>query len=133
MDEDKCTQCGTPAPPGAKYCESCGAPLLLAAASQPAEVKHADEDKCAQCGTPAPPGAKYCESCGAPLAAVTQPVQGPAAAEPAAVYTAPRAQAPYSAPGVEMPYQGVAIRFVALLIDAIILGIITSAISLVAV
>ena len=142
-DEDKCAQCGTPAPPGAKYCESCGAPLLLAAASQPAEVKHADEDKCAQCGTPAPPGAKYCESCGAPLAAVTQPVQGPtavtqpvqgpAAAEPAAVYTAPRAQAPYSAPGVEMPYQGVAIRFVALLIDAIILGIITSAISLVAV
>jgi len=143
VDEDKCAQCGTPAPPGAKYCESCGAPLLLAAASQPAEVKHADEDKCAQCGTPAPPGAKYCESCGAPLAAVTQPVQGPtavtqpvqgpAAAEPAAVYTAPRAQAPYSAPGVEMPYQGVAIRFVALLIDAIILGIITSAISLVAV
>jgi uncharacterized RDD family membrane protein YckC/predicted amidophosphoribosyltransferase len=132
-DEDKCAQCGTPAPPGAKYCESCGAPLLLAAASQPAEVKHADEDKCAQCGTPAAPGAKFCESCGAPLAAVTQPVQGPAAAEPAAVYTAPRAQAPYSAPGVEMPYQGVAIRFVALLIDAIILGIITSAISLVAV
>jgi len=132
-DEDKCAQCGTPAAPGAKFCESCGAPLLLAAASQPAEVKHADEDKCAQCGTPAPPGAKYCESCGAPLAAVTQPVQGPAAAEPAAAYTAPRAQAPYSAPGVEMPYQGVAIRFVALLIDAIILGIITSAISLVAV
>jgi len=38
VDEDKCAQCGTPAPPGAKYCESCGAPLLLAAASQPAEV-----------------------------------------------------------------------------------------------
>jgi len=31
----------------------------------------------------------------------------------------------YSAPSVEMPYQGVAIRFVALLIDAIILGIVS--------
>ena len=100
-----------------------------------------EDEKCAQCGTPAAPGAKFCESCGAPLvavaqpvqgpAAVTQPVQGPAATEPAAAYTAPRAQMPYPAPVVEMPYQGVAIRFVALLIDAIILGIITSVISLV--
>ncbi|MGB9370849.1 MAG: RDD family protein [Halobacteriota archaeon] len=94
-----------------------------------------DEDKCAQCGTPAAPGAKFCESCGAPLAAapqpvegpaaIAQPVQGPAAAEPAAAYAAPLAQAPYSAPGVEMHYQGVAIRFVALLVDAIILGIVS--------
>ena len=73
MDEDKCAQCGTPAAPGAKFCESCGAPL--AAATQPVEVKHVDEDKCAQCGTPAAPGAKFCESCGAPLAAATQPVE----------------------------------------------------------
>jgi uncharacterized RDD family membrane protein YckC len=79
-------------------------------------VKNVDEDKCAQCGTPAAPGAKFCESCGAPLTAVTQPVEGPAAAEPAAAY---------AAPGVQVPYQGVAIRFVALLIDAIILGIIS--------
>ena len=114
VDEDKCAQCGTPAAPGAKFCESCGAPL--AAAPQPAGVKHVDEDKCAQCGTPAAPGAKFCESCGAPLTAVTQPVEGPAAAEPAAAY---------AAPGVQVPYQGVAIRFVALLIDAIILGIIS--------
>ncbi|MGZ7133969.1 MAG: RDD family protein, partial [Halobacteriota archaeon] len=101
-----------------------------------------DEDKCAKCGTPAAPGAKFCESCGAPLtaapqpvdgpAAIIQPVEGPAAAEPAAAYAAPLAQAPYSAPGVAMPYQGVAIRFVALLVDAIILWIIIGAISLVA-
>ena len=101
-----------------------------------------DEDKCAQCGTPAAPGAKFCESCGAPLAPVTQPVQrpaavtqpikGPTAAEAAAGYAAARAQPRYAAPGVEMPYQGVAIRFVALLIDAIILGIIASAFFLVA-
>jgi uncharacterized RDD family membrane protein YckC len=84
-----------------------------------------DEDKCAQCGTPASPGAKFCESCGAPLVAVTQPVQGRAAAEPASAYAAPRAQALYSAPGAQVQYQGVAIRFVALLIDGIILGIIS--------
>jgi len=27
MDVDKCAQCGAPAGPGAKFCESCGAPL----------------------------------------------------------------------------------------------------------
>ncbi|MGZ7208166.1 MAG: zinc-ribbon domain-containing protein, partial [Halobacteriota archaeon] len=30
MNEDKCQQCGTPASPGAKFCESCGAPLQRA-------------------------------------------------------------------------------------------------------
>ena len=86
-----------------------------------------DEDKCAQCGTPATPGAKFCESCGAPLtaasqavqgpAAVTQPVQGLAAAEPAPSH---------AAPGARVLYQGVAIRFVAVLIDGIIIGIISA-------
>ncbi|MGZ4847158.1 MAG: RDD family protein [Halobacteriota archaeon] len=98
-----------------------------------------NEDKCAKCGTPATPGAKFCESCGAPLAAAPQPVEAPVAtpqpveapvgAEPAAAYAAPMAQAPYSAPGVAMPYQGVAIRFVAILIDVIILAIITGIIT----
>jgi hypothetical protein len=27
VNQDKCAQCGTPASPGAKFCESCGAPL----------------------------------------------------------------------------------------------------------
>jgi len=129
--EDKCAQCGTPAAPGAKFCESCGAPL--AAPLQPAEVQRAE--KCAQCGTPAAPGAKFCESCGAALvavtepvqapAAVTEPVQAPAAAEPAA-HAAQQARARYPTPGTEMPYQGVAIRFVAILIDGIIVGIIST-------
>lgn len=35
MNEEKCAQCGTPATPGAKFCESCGAPLT--AAPQPAQ------------------------------------------------------------------------------------------------
>ncbi|MGZ4847577.1 MAG: RDD family protein [Halobacteriota archaeon] len=80
-----------------------------------------DEEKCGQCGTPASPGAKFCESCGAPLAAASQPVEGPAMAEPVPTY---------AALGAEMPYQGVAIRFVALLIDLIILGIISSILTL---
>ena len=79
-----------------------------------------DEEKCAQCGTAGVPGAKFCESCGAPLAAASQPVEGPAITKPAPTY---------AAQAVEMQYQGVAIRFVALLIDVIILGIITSILS----
>jgi uncharacterized membrane protein YvbJ len=35
VNEEKCAQCGTPAIPGAKFCESCGAPLT--AASQPVQ------------------------------------------------------------------------------------------------
>ena len=57
------------------------------------------QEKCAQCGTPASPGAKFCENCGAPLAAASQPV-------------------------AQVQSQGVAIRFVAQLIDVIILGIV---------
>jgi predicted amidophosphoribosyltransferase len=30
VNENKCLHCGTPASPGAKYCESCGAPLPTA-------------------------------------------------------------------------------------------------------
>jgi uncharacterized RDD family membrane protein YckC len=78
-------------------------------------VKHVDEEKCAQCGTPASPGAKFCESCGAPLAVASQPVEGAVITEPTPIY---------AEPGAGMQYQGVAIRFVALLIDLIILGII---------
>jgi uncharacterized RDD family membrane protein YckC len=79
------------------------------------EVKHVDEDKCAKCGTPAAPGTKFCESCGAPLPAAAQPAQGSASAAAASAYGTPEPQ---------LQYQGVAIRFVALLIDGIILGII---------
>ena len=84
-----------------------------------------NENQCAQCGTPAPPGAKYCESCGAPLG--TQPAQAvqPTFA-PASGYQAPRTYVPHVAP----PYQGVAIRFVAILIDTIIIAIIGGILSI---
>ncbi len=98
-----------------------------------------NEDKCQKCGTPASPGAKYCESCGALLpgappesAFTAQPEQQPEAPrEGAPAYVPPPAyQAPpYAAPETGMHYQGVAIRFVAILIDAIILAIITGIIT----
>ena len=84
-----------------------------------------NENQCARCGTPASPGAKYCESCGAPLG--TQPAQAvqPTFA-PASGYQAPRTYVPHVAP----PYQGVAIRFVAILIDTIIIAIIGGILSI---
>jgi uncharacterized RDD family membrane protein YckC len=82
-------------------------------------MRYLNENQCAQCGTPATPGARYCESCGAPLAAKTEQTVQPTF-PPAHGYQAPRSYVPYVAP----PYQGVAIRFVAILIDTIIIAII---------
>ena len=79
-------------------------------------MKYVQEERCAQCGTPAAPDARFCESCGAPLAAASRPAETPATTE---------AGRPYAPPATEMAYQGVAIRLVALIIDAIILGIIS--------
>jgi len=82
-----------------------------------------DENQCAQCGTTTSPGAKYCESCGAAL--TVNPVQSVPAFGPAPGYQAPRVYVPYT----QTPYQGVAIRFVAILIDTIIIAIIASILS----
>jgi len=76
-----------------------------------------NETTCAQCGTPASPGAKFCEKCGAPLPFPSQATQGVASAE--------SAQSDATA-GIPVQYQGVAIRFVAILIDWLILGIIAT-------
>ncbi len=94
VDEDKCQKCGTPASPGAKYCESCGA-LLPGAAPQPPLT-----------ATPEPQ--PEAERGGAP------------AYVPPPAYNAP----PYAARAAVPPYQSVGIRFVATLIDLIIAGII---------
>ncbi len=94
-----------------------------------------DRDHCQQCGTPASPGAKYCESCGAVLSEA-QPESPPAAyrelqlegrLEDASTYAPLSAdQAPsYSAHAATMQYQGVGIRFVAILIDTIVIAIVT--------
>ncbi len=94
MDEEKCQKCGTPASPGAKYCESCGA-LLPGAEPQPPLTMTPEPQPGAQEGAPAP--------------------------VPPPVYQPP----PPAAPAAGMRYEGVAIRFVAILIDVIILAIIT--------
>ncbi len=91
-----------------------------------------NEDKCQQCGTPASPGAKFCESCGARLERPSAPSRPPAPAQ--APQTAPPyapgyETPPYYAPGAVSPYQGVAIRFVATLVDYIIIGIIAIVLS----
>ena len=39
MDVDRCAQCGTPATPGAKFCESCGARLALSEAEPTQELQ----------------------------------------------------------------------------------------------
>jgi uncharacterized RDD family membrane protein YckC len=87
------------------------------------EVRHMDETLCAQCGSPTSPGAKYCESCGAALPG--KKAQSVPAFGPTSGYQAPRAYVPYTA----APYQGVAIRFVAILIDTIIIAILASILS----
>ena len=81
-----------------------------------------DEDKCAQCGTPASPGAHYCVACGAVFTG--QAPQAGQEAQGASVYApsaATETQAHYAAAPL---LQGVAIRFVAQLVDVIILAII---------
>ena len=78
-------------------------------------MNHVDENQCAQCGAVTSPGAKYCASCGALVApqGIQPPAQGPLAYQAPAYYT-----------GAPTPYQGVAIRFVAILIDYFIITII---------
>ena len=96
-----------------------------------------DENKCQQCGTPAAPDAKFCEQCGATLIAGSTTQEAPQAVPqpepetvPAATAAAPAPAATFQAPyPAASPYQGVAIRFVALLIDVIILAIITGIIT----
>lgn len=83
-----------------------------------------NENRCAQCGALASPGAKYCESCGAPLRTQPSQVVQPLFAS-ASGYQAPRTYMPHVAP----PYEGVAIRFVAILIDTIIIAIIEGILS----
>ncbi len=81
-----------------------------------------NEEKCARCGTPKSPGAQFCAACGATLTGQrTQPPQQ----VPPAMQPSPTYQAPAYYTGAPTPYQGVAIRFVAILIDYLIIGVIS--------
>ena len=81
-----------------------------------------DEEKCTQCGTPATSGAQYCAAWGAAFTRQAppagQPVEGACAETP---WATNETRAHYAAPPL---LQGVAIRFVAQLVDVIILAII---------
>ncbi len=93
-------------------------------------MKEINGEKCALCGTPAAPGAKFCESCGAPLTRDEgQPLRAVRMQEPA--YGAPQYAPPpgYAArrgPSAAARYEGVSIRFVAILIDTVVIGAVTS-------
>lgn len=48
----RCPSCNRFVPVGARFCDSCGAPLSAV---------------CSRCGRTVRPGAKFCDSCGAPI------------------------------------------------------------------
>jgi uncharacterized RDD family membrane protein YckC len=81
-----------------------------------------DEEKCELCGTPASPGAEYCVACGEKLKRKTSPIGQQPQAPP--TRTSPLGVEEPTAFPAAPPCQGVAIRFVAQLVDVIILGII---------
>jgi subtilisin family serine protease len=58
MAEPKCTRCGSPHRPEARYCPSCG--LALEPAKPPTE----QTVYCRQCGEKLHPNSKFCPSCG---------------------------------------------------------------------
>ncbi len=89
-----------------------------------------NEDNCQQCGTPASPGARFCERCGAPRQRAEAPSEASRTPPQTTSPYAPGYQAPpYYTPGAASPYQGVAIRFVATLVDSVILAVIFWALS----
>ena len=75
--------------------------------------------QCRICGQDNPPEASFCGKCGAVLATTTEPAATPAVTVP-----------PTVAPVVQAEYMGFWIRFVAAIIDAIILGAIFTILSL---
>jgi uncharacterized RDD family membrane protein YckC len=91
-----------------------------------------DQELCKSCGTPASPGAQFCESCGAPLTEGVTPSQPETLLQPQPEqFGEPQEPAAYQ--GSQAPplqYKSVGIRFVAILIDSIIIGIIGSIVTL---
>ena len=86
------------------------------------KIVDAYEEKCALCGTPASPGAEFCVACGETFKRKTPPVERQPQAPP--TYTPSSEVEPSMASAAALPYQGVAIRFVAQLVDVVILGVV---------
>ncbi len=90
-----------------------------------------DQELCKSCGTPASPGAKFCESCGALLDEGMKPVQPETLSQPQPEQFGEQQGTGYK--GYQAPplqYKSVGVRFVAVLIDSIIIGIIGSIVAL---
>lgn len=97
-----CLTCGTENPAGAQFCQSCGVPLATPPSLQ-----------CSQCNTSNPPEAAFCSNCGNPLAPSQRPSEAGAVRQE---------------PAVE--YMGFWIRFLAMIVDGVIVSIITIVLSL---
>jgi len=76
---------------------------------------------CSKCGGMVPEGASFCRACGQPIAGGSSPVAGVPAAAPSPAVGMPQYTASISQPQVF--YAGFWLRFVAYLIDGIIIGI----------
>ena len=96
----KCPSCGIEVSESARFCASCGASLARSEKETEAVALN-----CKNCGSKLPEGAVYCTSCGTPVAAV--PSAGPM-------------------PEAGLRLAGWRERFIAWLIDIIIVGIILS-------
>lgn len=86
---------------------------------------------CSKCGANVPQGSTFCQNCGAPVSASAAPPPSPAAPPPAPQYAPPSqvppvATAAYAPPPPQprVAYAGFWLRFVAFIIDAIILGVV---------
>jgi uncharacterized RDD family membrane protein YckC len=83
---------------------------------------------CSKCGSNLPPGSAFCQVCGTALAVSAVPAgtlppgSAPAGLAPVAVAAAPGAVSPHWLPPSTRVYAGFWLRFVAHLIDGLILG-----------
>lgn len=94
---------------------------------------------CSKCGANVPQGSTFCQNCGAPVSASappSTPQQPPAAVPPSPQYVPPSQVPPVATPAYAPPsppprvdYAGFWLRFVALIIDAVILGVVGFAIT----
>lgn len=96
---------------------------------------------CSKCGANVPQGSTFCQNCGAPVSAGAPPPsasqQPPAAVPPSPQYAPPSQVPPVATPAYAPPsppprvdYAGFWLRFVAFIIDAIILGVVGTIVTL---
>ncbi|MBU6334494.1 MAG: zinc ribbon domain-containing protein [Chloroflexi bacterium] len=83
----RCANCGVENPPGARFCDQCGAALAATPAATPANGGSA----CPKCGTSVLPGELFCDNCGEALQPGSTPAIPVAPAAPGAIAPVPPA------------------------------------------